>query len=59
MDWHEKYKSVDDVLCIHIDNKKMKHIEDTWINKFWHVSRSVILGLAIDHINTFYVQSSN
>ena len=37
----------------------MKHIENMWLEKIWDELRSLRLGLAIDCVNTYSIQSSN
>ena len=55
MDWHAIHRSANDVLCILIDSRAMRYIEDTWLDKFVHEPKSVRLGLAIYHVNPFFV----
>ena len=58
MTWHQSTRSTDEVMRVPADSPAWKHIEEKWPT-FWEEPRNLRLGLAMDGINPFGVQSSS
>ena len=58
MTWHQSTRSTDEVMRVPADSPAWKHIEEKWPT-FWEEPRNIRLGLAMDGINPFGVQSSS
>ena len=57
--WHASHRSELGVMRIPIDSIAMKHIEDTWPEKFKDEVRSLRLSIAMDGINPYSLQNIN
>ena len=57
--WHASHKSELGVMPIPTDSIAMKHIEDTWPEKFKNEVRSIRLSIAMDGVNPYSLQNTN
>jgi predicted small metal-binding protein len=57
--WHASHRSEPGVMQILADSIAMKHIEDTWPDKFKDEVRNLRLNIAMDGINPYSLQNTN
>ena len=57
--WHASHRSELGVMRIPTDSIAMKHIEDTWPEKFKDEVRSLRLSIAMDGVNPYSLQNTN
>ena len=57
--WHASHRSELGVMWIPTDSISMKHIEDTWLEKFKDEVRSLRLSIAMDGVNPYSLQNTN
>ena len=57
--WHASHKSELGVMHIPMDSISMKHIEDTWPEKFKDEVQSLRLSIAMDGVNPYSLQNTN
>ena len=55
--WHTLHRSEEGLFQIPIDSLAIKHIEDTWPNKFKDQLHNLKLSIAIDGVNWPYSQT--
>ena len=57
--WNASHRSDSIVLWILVDSIAMKHIEDTWPDKFKEKVQSLRLSIAIDGVNLYFLENAN
>ena len=57
--WHAPHRSELGVMKIPTDSIAMKHIEDTWPEKFKDEVRSLRLNIAMDGVNPYSLHNTN
>ena len=57
--WHASHKSEPRFMLILVDLLSMKHIEDTWLEKFKDEVQRFRLSIAMDGVNLYSLQNTN